>query len=335
MSEEVFISYCHENREAARILAETVMARGCSVWWDHALVAGDSYTEVIEQKLDEARAVIVIWSEHSRKSHWVRDEAAVGRDRNRLLPVAIDANPPPLGFRQIQTVDLQGWDGKDKARIEPLFLGLNGLLKTRDATAGPVTHADASNPFGGASAPQPEAKGGQVLAGVNARPNNKPVKQILREEKNQRGFFRTYWLTSFIISAIAAVVLGLVVPRLGVAEFQSNNLLAAAAGMFFIVGFGLFIGRALIIVGRRLSKRKSVRYFDSTTIIVMLVSLALTALIALIPTSKEGGATYTASENTAYAIIAGISILFPVCSLGSLVIGFFRGMGRTGYADGK
>jgi tetratricopeptide (TPR) repeat protein len=34
----------------------------------------------------------------------VRDEAAVGRDTGRLVPVTIDGTEPPLGFRQYQTV---------------------------------------------------------------------------------------------------------------------------------------------------------------------------------------------------------------------------------------
>ncbi len=32
MAEDVFISYSHENKDAARILAEMIGARGYSVW---------------------------------------------------------------------------------------------------------------------------------------------------------------------------------------------------------------------------------------------------------------------------------------------------------------
>ena len=42
-------------------------------------------------------------------SPWVKDEAQVGQERGVLLPVCIDAVAPPLGFRQLQTVDLTGW----------------------------------------------------------------------------------------------------------------------------------------------------------------------------------------------------------------------------------
>ena len=38
----------------------------------------------------------------------LRDEAAAGRDRERLVPVALDSCKPPLGFRQYHTLDLSG-----------------------------------------------------------------------------------------------------------------------------------------------------------------------------------------------------------------------------------
>lgn len=342
MTGDVFISYCRENREAARILADTIAAQGYSVWWDHDLVAGDSYTEVIEQRLDSAEAVVVIWSEFSRKSHWVRDEAAVGRDRNRLLPVAIDGNLPPLGFRQIQTIDLQGWDGQDPSRIAPLFQGIANLTKGVDAAQrrSDAGGAAASNPFG---APSSSMKEGLVVAGVTAAPNNKPVKQILKEEKKQRGFFRTYFLTSFLLSALLA-------GGLGAAYVQSEGLSEAGAGeealavrigeligAFLLVGIGLFLGRFLIIIGRRLSKRKSIRYFDSVTITAMAIAVLVGVFTGYLNTLAviEGEAPMSLLDSLVLGSLASIGFFFPIVSLFSVPIGFFRGLGRTSFADGK
>lgn len=344
MAEDVFISYCHENKAAAKVLADTVAANGYSVWWDHELVAGDSYTEVIEQKLDVAKAIIVIWSENSRKSYWVRDEAAVGRDRNRLLPVGIDSNPPPLGFRQVQTVDLQGWDGKDVERIAPLLRGLDALVR-KGRTFPQLEDASVSNAFGGAQ-PKVEEKRGEVVPGYNAKPNNKPLKQILREEKKQRTFFRTYFWTSFVLSgvlaAICAVLMPMVVPELKEAAANSGDKMMTFVGyaiaMFIFVGIGLFLGRAFIIIGRRLSKRKSIRYFDSTTLICAGLTLICTvgfAYYAVSAPEASGMQDYTAGQNIVYSGIAGVAVLFPMFAFFSIPIGFFRGLGRTTYADGQ
>jgi hypothetical protein len=51
--------------------------------------------------------VIVIWSEHSVKSHWVRAEAAYALGKHKLLPISIDQSEPPLQFMQIQTIDFR------------------------------------------------------------------------------------------------------------------------------------------------------------------------------------------------------------------------------------
>ena len=54
---DVFISYSHENKEAARVLADVISSKGFDVWWDRDLIAGDDYTTVIESVLDQASAV--------------------------------------------------------------------------------------------------------------------------------------------------------------------------------------------------------------------------------------------------------------------------------------
>ena len=45
--------------------------------------------EVIEALLNESRCVIVLWSEMSLKSKYVRAEAAEALDQDKLVPVAI------------------------------------------------------------------------------------------------------------------------------------------------------------------------------------------------------------------------------------------------------
>ena len=56
--------------------------------------------------------MIVLWSAASIESDWVRDEAAQGRDRHRLVPLSLDGSRAPLGFRQYQVIDLSHWHGR-------------------------------------------------------------------------------------------------------------------------------------------------------------------------------------------------------------------------------
>jgi hypothetical protein len=85
------------------------------VWWDAALEGGHHFAAEIERELNAADVVVVVWSKASITSNWVLDEAMHGRDRGCLIPVRFDDTPPPLGYRQIQTIDLV--DGSDDEEV--------------------------------------------------------------------------------------------------------------------------------------------------------------------------------------------------------------------------
>ncbi|MGN6057454.1 MAG: toll/interleukin-1 receptor domain-containing protein [Sphingomicrobium sp.] len=107
----VFLSYDHDDAGRAAPVAAALEAHGHSVWWDRHIHGGAEYNSAIETAVEQSDAVVVLWSETSVRSAWVRDEAAEGRDAGKLVPVLIDAVKPPMGFRQYQTIDLGRWNG--------------------------------------------------------------------------------------------------------------------------------------------------------------------------------------------------------------------------------
>ncbi len=109
---DVFISYASEDRDRAGMLASALGALGWSVWWDRKIVAGHVFDEAIERELETAKSVVVLWSQHSVKSEWVRNEAAAASERGVLIPAVIDTAKVPLEFRRKQTVDLIDWKGE-------------------------------------------------------------------------------------------------------------------------------------------------------------------------------------------------------------------------------
>ena len=108
---DVFISYASEDRERARVLAIALEARGWSVWWDRKIVPGQSFDQVIERALETAKSVVVLWSENSITSDWVKNEAAAAAERGVLVPSLIKNIKLPLEFRHKQAANLVGWEG--------------------------------------------------------------------------------------------------------------------------------------------------------------------------------------------------------------------------------
>lgn len=112
----VFLSYARDDAAKAERIARALEDAGNSVWWDRQLHAGAHFTAEIDEALRAADAVVVLWSKQSITSAWVQDEAAVGRDSERLFPVLLESVSPPLGFRQFQAVDLSRWSGRGRPR---------------------------------------------------------------------------------------------------------------------------------------------------------------------------------------------------------------------------
>ena len=108
---DIFISYANADRAVAQSLADALDALGWSVWWDREIPFGKPFDQVIEEELNAARCVVVLWSKDSVRSRWVKAEAAAAADRDRLIPMVIDDSPLPLEFRRIQSAMLPGWNG--------------------------------------------------------------------------------------------------------------------------------------------------------------------------------------------------------------------------------
>ena len=72
---DIFISYARSTEPQAKQIAEGLQACGHSVWRDEDLPAHRAYSEVIEERLAAAKAVVVLWSAEAAKSQWVRADS--------------------------------------------------------------------------------------------------------------------------------------------------------------------------------------------------------------------------------------------------------------------
>jgi tetratricopeptide (TPR) repeat protein len=137
---DVFISYAREDREKAQLLARAFEEQKWTIWWDKVIPPGRKYADVIGEELASAKAVIVLWSQASVASDWVKDEAQEGSNRRCLVPVLVEKVSPPYGFRQVQTADLSEWDGSSSyAELQSLVRGIGSLINK------PVSAPDLTN----------------------------------------------------------------------------------------------------------------------------------------------------------------------------------------------
>ena len=156
---DVFISYSREDREWVEGLAAQLQSGGYSVWWDWDLLVGKRYRESIDNELKACKATIVVWSQHSIQSDFVRDEAEEAQQRNVLVPVLKEVVRPPAGFRQIQTADLSTWTGGgEHAEFRRVLRGVASL-------AGAPATGESSN-----DAKSPASEAAPTIAAPNVVP---------------------------------------------------------------------------------------------------------------------------------------------------------------------
>ncbi|RYZ08533.1 MAG: toll/interleukin-1 receptor domain-containing protein [Alphaproteobacteria bacterium] len=123
---DVFISYRRSDRSIAETLYKALKQENLDVWWDAGLQAGDTFDEKIQQALQSAKAVIVLWSPDAVESEWVRGEGTIGRERGVLVPVMVKPVNIPVPFNLIHTADLCDWRGD---RSDPIYRDVVARIK--------------------------------------------------------------------------------------------------------------------------------------------------------------------------------------------------------------
>jgi TIR domain len=116
---DIFISYAKPDRPLALKLAAMLEAEGWKTWWDTSLTIGDDFRNEIMTELGRARAVIVIWTDASVKSDWVRSEAGRAQADRKLIPVKLEHLtykdlPPPFDVLHTENI---GEDDKVRAAV--------------------------------------------------------------------------------------------------------------------------------------------------------------------------------------------------------------------------
>jgi hypothetical protein len=86
----IFISYAREDRDYIDQLFSRLRQHSVDAWYDRELKIGDDWTEVIEAKLKESQAILVILSTASIRAVGVKREVQKAQSlKKRILPILI------------------------------------------------------------------------------------------------------------------------------------------------------------------------------------------------------------------------------------------------------
>jgi hypothetical protein len=97
----VFLSYSTQDNSMADTLVDELEKRGITVWRDSSAIHGGSeWEEVIMTGISQSRAVILLLTEHSMRSQWVKKELsfATAEEHLPLIPLEVQIVDPPRWF---------------------------------------------------------------------------------------------------------------------------------------------------------------------------------------------------------------------------------------------
>jgi hypothetical protein len=115
---DVFISYPRRNREQVLAIKRLLDAKGLEVFFDveGGVDGGDVYTDVVDKKLREAKAVLGIWTPYALSRPWIKTECHIALDQGKLVVAEIERinqDEVPALFYQVNREDLTDFTGHD------------------------------------------------------------------------------------------------------------------------------------------------------------------------------------------------------------------------------
>ncbi|GAB4422064.1 MAG: hypothetical protein Kow00106_19190 [Anaerolineae bacterium] len=120
----LFISYSHADKPLVTEIAKLFIEAGYEVWFDHRLLPGESWKEILSQEISQSDVFVYALSPESVNSQWCQWEyATAAKLGKRILPILLQKNTPlPEELKQYQYADFS--DTLDATSVARLMGGL-------------------------------------------------------------------------------------------------------------------------------------------------------------------------------------------------------------------
>ncbi|HEV7660442.1 MAG TPA: toll/interleukin-1 receptor domain-containing protein [Allosphingosinicella sp.] len=105
---QVFISYQKRDRALVERVRDGLAAVGLTIWWDDDVTPRDQWDRILEREIEAADHVLVLWTENSIDSKWVRTEVAWTSEHKpgTLVQARFDDARIPMVAYLTQYIDL-------------------------------------------------------------------------------------------------------------------------------------------------------------------------------------------------------------------------------------
>lgn len=136
---KIFISHSSVDKPFVRRLAARITKAGYEVWLDeHELLAGDALGEKIAGALKETKVIVVVVSENSVRSNWLKYELNIAIERMikgdcRVIPAVIDEAPVPSEVEGRKYADFRK---NFSAGLRSIFTALEDEARQASSRAG-------------------------------------------------------------------------------------------------------------------------------------------------------------------------------------------------------
>jgi hypothetical protein len=308
---DIFISYSRTDSKFVEALIMALVGYGWSVWTDKSAISeGRPYDEQTEHAIGEATVTLVVWSQASVKSRWVRAEAAYALEREKLVPVISEDVDPPLQFLHIQAINLVDWDKtNDDLHFKKLALALSHRLDR----VGRVSQAEVEP---------------QLLT----KPCEAPPKGITAFQKKlfpaaQRGFNQYFADSTFYIAQFACGLAVCLVTIFGVIDLLSH----ASAGhtVFRLLvqapAFLILLALSLTPVAKRNAQ-------------AFTFGIGLVALLIIFNSAQRMESTFpvnTGAATSTFLMVLMVFAVLPLRTLNAAILGLLTFALHYGYIGSR
>jgi hypothetical protein len=122
----VFISYGAQDRDRASVIAEALKGEGLEVWWDGDAPFGKPTLKTIDEELEKAQQVLVLWSGRSVRSEAMPNHADYARGEQKLVSALLEPTKLPPRFSGMQSASLLDADPRRSPDWRALVAQLKG-----------------------------------------------------------------------------------------------------------------------------------------------------------------------------------------------------------------